>query len=233
MKRREFLSHAGSAAMVTALSPGLLSSCAAREKSPAAPAFNYTSVYGVQTLRIWSPLVREAVHLFALADSHLYEADERNAPYHPYSARMEGAYNEVAHYRTHRPITPAAAFRECMEVAAASPADAIVHLGFGHRVPANRERTLRLFPRLMCSVSDVRRTGSAAYDLCCAASGRSDAFVELGLNLYDYAAGCVILTEAGGRFTGWADGEDGIASGNILATNGAIHEELRDILLER
>ncbi len=111
--------------------------------------------------------------------------------------------------------------------------DAIVHLGFGHRVPANRERTLRLFPRLMCSVSDVRRTGSAAYDLCCAASGRSDAFVELGLNLYDYAAGCVILTEAGGRFTGWADGEDGIASGNILATNGTIHEELRDILLER
>lgn len=129
MKRREFLSHAGSAAMVTALSPGLLSSCAAREKSPAAPAFNYTSAYGVQTLRIWSPLVREAVHLFALADSHLYEADERNAPYHPYSARMEGAYNEVAHYRTHRPTTPAAAFRECMEVAAASPADAIVHLG--------------------------------------------------------------------------------------------------------
>ncbi len=111
--------------------------------------------------------------------------------------------------------------------------DAIIHLGFGHRNPENLTRTLRLFPRLMRSVSDVRRTGSAAYDLCCVASGRSDAFVELGLNLYDYAAGYVILTEAGGRFTGWADGEDGLASGNPLATNGAIHEEIRDILLER
>ena len=111
--------------------------------------------------------------------------------------------------------------------------DAIVHLGFGHRIPANRERTLAMFPRLARSVSDLRRTGSAAYDLCCVASGRSDAFLELGLNLYDYAAGYVILTEAGGRFTGWADDEDGIASGNLLATNGVIHEALRDILLER
>jgi len=111
--------------------------------------------------------------------------------------------------------------------------DAIVHLGFGHRIPANRERTLSVFPALMQTVSDVRRSGSAAYDLCCVASGRCDAFVELGLNLYDFAAGYVILTEAGGRFSGWADGEDGIATGNLIATNGIIHEPLRHVLLGR
>ena len=108
--------------------------------------------------------------------------------------------------------------------------DAIVHLGFGVRNPGNRERTLTVFPALLRSVSDVRRTGSAAYDLCCVASGRADAFLELGINLYDYGAGYVILTEAGGTFTGWLDGEDGLASGNPLATNGKIYDEIRELI---
>ena len=109
--------------------------------------------------------------------------------------------------------------------------DAVVHLGFGHRDPECLRRTLTRFPSLIGSISDVRRSGTAAYDLCCVADGRADAFVELGLNLYDYAAGYVILTEASGRLTGWAEGEDGIATGNILATNGALHEPIRAILV--
>ena len=108
--------------------------------------------------------------------------------------------------------------------------DALIHLGFGHRIPANRERTLRAFPGLMEAVSDVRRTGTAAYDLCCVADGRSDGYAELGLNLYDYAAGYVILTEAGGAFTGWDEGEDGLKTGNLIASNGALHEGLRALL---
>ena len=112
----------------------------------------------------------------------------------------------------------------------ASLRDAIVHMGFGVRNPAQRERTLSVFPALLPRISDVRRTGSAAYDLCCVASGRADAYMELGINLYDYGAGYVILTEAGGRFTGWAKGEDGLASGNPLATNGVLHEEIQRIV---
>jgi len=122
---------------------------------------------------------------------------------------------------------------QSIRVSAAPLSDAIVHLGFGHRIPANRERTLAMFPALARSVSDVRRSGTAAYDLGCVAAGRADGFVELGLNLYDYAAGYVIVTEAGGRFTGWQEGEDGLATGNLLVTNGVIHEQLRDILLCR
>ena len=90
-----------------------------------------------------------------------------------------------------------------------------------------------MFPALLRAVSDVRRSGSAAYDLCCVASGRADAFLELGINLYDYGAGYVILTEAGGTFTGWDDGEDGLKTGNLLASNGVIHEALRSLLLGR
>jgi len=108
--------------------------------------------------------------------------------------------------------------------------DAIVHVGFGVRVAPHRERTLAVFPALLRGVSDVRRTGSAAYDLCCVAAGRADAYLELGINLYDYGAGYVILTEAGGRFTGWEDGEDGLASGNPLASNGVIHREIQALI---
>ena len=48
---------------------------------------------------------------------------------------------------------------------------------------------------------DVRRTGSAAYDLCLVASGKTGMFFEPRLGLWDYAAGALIVTEAGGRIT--------------------------------
>ena len=47
-------------------------------------------------------------------------------------------------------------------------------------------------------IGDIRRFGSAALDLCWLAAGRADAFYEEGLNLWDYAAGSLIVSEAGG-----------------------------------
>ena len=45
---------------------------------------------------------------------------------------------------------------------------------------------------------DIRREGSAALDLCSAAAGRAGVYFELGLSLWDYAAGRLIVEEAGG-----------------------------------
>ncbi len=53
---------------------------------------------------------------------------------------------------------------------------------------------------LMRSI-DIRRTGSAAFDLCMVASGRSGLFFEPRLGLWDYAAAACILLEAGGKIT--------------------------------
>ncbi len=55
------------------------------------------------------------------------------------------------------------------------------------------------------STAGVRRAGSAALDLCYLAQGSIDAFGELVLNPWDFAAGLVILREAGGVAT-WLDG---------------------------
>lgn len=48
---------------------------------------------------------------------------------------------------------------------------------------------------------DIRRSGSAAIDLCSVASGRAELYFELKLSLWDYAAGCLIVREAGGIVT--------------------------------
>ena len=105
----------------------------------------------------------------------------------------------------------------------ADPHQAIAHLGYGHRCKPDRDRTMRLLPGLFDRISDIRRFGSAAYALCCVACGRSEIFFELGLHIYDVAAGAVILREAGGRVTGWTADADW-REGQILATNGLLHD---------
>jgi myo-inositol-1(or 4)-monophosphatase len=45
---------------------------------------------------------------------------------------------------------------------------------------------------------DIRREGAAALDLCSVAAGRAGVYFELGLSLWDYAAGKLIVEEAGG-----------------------------------
>ena len=63
--------------------------------------------------------------------------------------------------------------------------------------------------RLIGSVRDVRRLGSAALDLCYVAAGRYDAYYETGLNSWDAAAGELIATEAGCRSGDFAGGPPG------------------------
>ncbi|HEY0018926.1 MAG TPA: inositol monophosphatase family protein [Longimicrobium sp.] len=71
---------------------------------------------------------------------------------------------------------------------------------------------------------DVRRAGSAALDLAFVAAGRVEGFFEIGLAPWDVAAGMLLVTEAGGRVTGWpGDADSPLESGRVLASNGRIH----------
>lgn len=69
--------------------------------------------------------------------------------------------------------------------------------------------------RMLNTVRDIRRLGSAALDLCALAAGRIDGFVEEGLNPWDRAAGGLIATEAGARVETWpgAGGTDCVVAG--------------------
>ena len=106
----------------------------------------------------------------------------------------------------------------------ADPRKALLHFGYGHRVPESFRRFVALIPDLFSKISDVRRYGSAAYALCCVACGRSEGFAELSLFIYDIAAAKVILEEAGGKMTGWKGEQDAVITGNVIASNGLLQD---------
>jgi myo-inositol-1(or 4)-monophosphatase len=60
-----------------------------------------------------------------------------------------------------------------------------------------RVKQAAVLARLLGSVRDVRRAGSAALDLCWVGAGRLDGYYEAGLNLWDLAAGRLVASEAG------------------------------------
>lgn len=74
-------------------------------------------------------------------------------------------------------------------------------------------------------IFDLRRCGSAALDLAYVAAGKVDGFWELNLNLYDIAAGVLLVREAGGVVTDFFGGADFPGRG-IVAGNGSITAEL-------
>lgn len=60
------------------------------------------------------------------------------------------------------------------------------------------ERCFKMAHAYFRAALDVRRSGSAALDLCAVAAGRAELFFELALSPWDYAAGALIVQEAGG-----------------------------------
>lgn len=110
----------------------------------------------------------------------------------------------------------------------------LVATGFAYD-PAVRADQGRDVAHLLAHVRDVRRAGSAALDLAYVAAGRLDAYVEFGLQPWDWSAGRLLVTEAGGLVTehrrrlGGAV-RDGIVAGGRQAHDGvcawlADHEE--------
>lgn len=90
---------------------------------------------------------------------------------------------------------------------------------------------MRLVADAVRATHDVRRAGSAALDLAFVAAGRVEGFFEIGLSPWDVAAGLLLVSEAGGRATGWpGDAGPPLATGRILATNGRVHGELEALV---
>lgn len=98
--------------------------------------------------------------------------------------------------------------------------DAIVSLGFA-KTRESLEKSLPLFNALVRRVRKVRIMGSAALALTYVATGRFDAYLERGINLWDIAAGGLIVECAGGRF--WREPIAGEHRFRMIASNGRLH----------
>ncbi len=78
----------------------------------------------------------------------------------------------------------------------------------------------------------IRRLGSAALELAYTACGRQGGYFEVYLNPWDYAAGMLLVQEAGGKVTDWKGNALDPAQGSqVCGTNGQVHEELLKLLL--
>lgn len=76
--------------------------------------------------------------------------------------------------------------------------DGLALFGTSPYHPENTDETFALLRKVFDFSRDIRRSGSAAYDICTVACGRCEVFFEKGLQPWDIAAGTLILKEAGG-----------------------------------
>lgn len=101
--------------------------------------------------------------------------------------------------------------------------ESLLSTGFAYRY-ANKENTLpgKILQSIFPICGDIRRTGSATLDLAYVACGRLDGFWEFGLQLWDIAAGILLVKEAGGIVCDPYGGENYLKTGNVVAANPSI-----------
>ena len=108
--------------------------------------------------------------------------------------------------------------------------DSLLVTGFPYNIRENPEHAVEHFNHFLMESRAIRRLGSAALDLCYVACGRFDGFWEVALNPWDMAAGVLIVSEAGGKVTDFRGRPTTIYEKQMLASNGAIHAQMIDIL---
>ena len=80
------------------------------------------------------------------------------------------------------------------------------------------------------STAGMRRFGAASLDLAWVAAGKFDGFWERKLQAWDIAAGTLLVREAGGVVTDLTGRDRMLETGDILATNDALHKPLLDLI---
>jgi myo-inositol-1(or 4)-monophosphatase len=104
--------------------------------------------------------------------------------------------------------------------------EAMLGTGFPYDLATNPDNNLAEWNHLYARAGTCRRLGCASLDLCLVARGWFDGYWERRLSAWDLAAGALIVREAGGTVTDTRGGGFDPHSGEVVATNGAIHEEL-------
>ncbi|MBX9977232.1 MAG: inositol monophosphatase [Alphaproteobacteria bacterium] len=107
---------------------------------------------------------------------------------------------------------------------------AVVATGIPTASRENKEIFLKRLERIMPHVAGVRRMGAAALDLAYVAAGRFDVYFESGCMPWDYAAGILLVKEAGGFVSDHKGGQMMLDSGDIFASNQPLAQSFMKIL---
>ena len=109
--------------------------------------------------------------------------------------------------------------------------DGLALFGTSPYHPENTDETFALLRKVFDFSRDIRRSGSAAYDICMIACGRGEVFFEKGLQPWDIAAGTLILKEAGGVALNYEGKEINFSTPNdVVFANPKAYEEFVTLL---
>jgi len=107
----------------------------------------------------------------------------------------------------------------------------ILITGFYYNRGREMERTLKRIKEFLSNgILGIRRLGSAALDLCYIACGRASGFWECELSPWDFAAGKILVEEAGGNITDSEGRPLTLKNSSVVASNGKIHEDMLEII---
>ncbi len=121
----------------------------------------------------------------------------------------------------------AGAALRCAVSTITDPRRALIGTGFPFKSAADIPPYQAQMSRVMAAASGVRRPGAASLDLASVASGRFEAFWENMLSPWDFAAGMLLVTEAGGVVSTVEGGTlDPLRSSSVLAGSPAMHDWL-------
>ncbi len=109
-------------------------------------------------------------------------------------------------------------------------ADCLIGTGLPFRDFTHMDAYLAMLVDLIPRTVGIRRPGSAALDLAYVAAGRYDGFWEIGLAPWDMAAGCLLITEAGGLVGDLEGNNTQLESGQIVAANPKIFAQLLQVI---
>ncbi len=108
--------------------------------------------------------------------------------------------------------------------------EALIATGIPFMGHGNFAQWSRIFGAVAPEVAGIRRFGAAALDLAWLASGRYDGYWEADLNIWDVAAGMLLVKEAGGFVTDFRGGDRALERNEFLAGNDAMHSKLHKLV---
>lgn len=108
----------------------------------------------------------------------------------------------------------------------------LISVGTSPYYHENAAQNFAAMEKVFLQCEDIRRSGSAAFDLAHVAEGSVEAYFERNLKIWDYAAGLLIIREAGGRVTDYEGNEIKLTTtiNNVVADNGYLGEKLRELI---
>ncbi|MEL7120555.1 MAG: inositol monophosphatase family protein [Bacteroidota bacterium] len=109
-------------------------------------------------------------------------------------------------------------------------AEGLIATGFPYYDYSLMPKYFNALEALMQGTRGIRRLGSAAVDLAYVACGRFDAFYEYSLNIWDVAAGILLVREAGGRVSDFKGQKENLTGAEIVATSAQVYDPFFSII---